>query len=415
MRLVDRIKNSWNVFRAEEKKPTEPSVNFTGFSGTSFRRPDRTYFRSYSGKDIRQAIYNRIAVDFANVQMRHVRLDKDQLYLEDVSSHLNECLSLEANIDQGAFAFRQDICQTLLEEGTAAIVPVDTSDDPNETESHDIYTMRVGAITEWNRSRVRVRLYREETGKFEDIWVPKAYTAIVENPFYSIMNESNSTLSRLARKIALMDAVDEQIGSGKLDLIIQLPYIVKTDTKRVQAEKRRSELEDQLSSSQYGVAYTDGTERITQLNRPIENNLIKNVEYLTKMAFDQLGITPEILNGTASEEVMLNYMQRTIKPLLEVVTEGMKRRFLSKTARTQGHSIEFFIDPFTLVPVSKIGEFADKFIRNEVLTSNELRGKIGFRPSKEEKANKLYNPNMPIQDEPPMETSSDDESPPPTN
>lgn len=401
MKLSTRVRRGWNAFRSHEEKRNVFNAEENYVAGpVSYYRPDRNRYYSVSGKDVTNSIYTTFSVDAANVDMKHVKVDKNGLYIETVNSTLNQCLTVEANIDQSGWALRQDIFYTLLKEGHIALVPIDTDEDPEHTDGFTIQTMRVGLVTRWMSTQVIVRLFREETQQFEEIKLPKSAVALPENPFYTVMNETNSTLKRLTRKMALMDQVDEQIGSGKLDLIIQLPYIVKNDTKKKQAEKRRADLEEQLNSSNYGVAYADGTEKVIQLNRPVENNLQKNVDALMKQLYDELGTTPEVLNGTASEETMLNYQNRITKPLLRAVTDEMKRKFLSKTARTQGHSIEFFLNPFSLVRVSKIAEIADKFIRNEILTANEIRGIVGFVPSTDEKANKLYNPNMPAQEQP---------------
>lgn len=394
MSLLDRVKK-WNIFRSSEQKADKEE--FVGYGGFSSRRPDRRSVRTVSSKSIMNSIINRIGVDFSEVEIRHIRNDEYGRYLEDAKSSLNECLMVEPNIDQNPVDLRRDIGMTMLEEGVVAIVPVDTDIDPEDTDGFKIESIRVGTVVSWYPRKVRVRLFREETGRYEELNIPKRFVAISENPFYSIMNEPNSTLQRLSRKIALMDMVDEQIGAGKLDLIIQLPYIVKTDTKKAQAEKRRSELEEQLSNSQYGVAYTDGTERVIQLNRPMENNLLKNVDSLTKLLYNQLGITEEILNGTASQATMLNYQTRIIKPMLNVVVESMRRKFLSKTARTQGQSIDYFQDPFALVPAETIAELADKLTRNAILSSNEFRQILGYKPVTDDPmADKLVNKNMPV-------------------
>lgn len=396
MKFVDRVKKGWNVFRSDEATKKEQPRYQNGVG--SYYRPGSTsgVRTSIGGRDITTSIYTRIAVDFANVDIRHVKLDTNKRFSSTVdTSGLNNCLSLDANIDQTGWALKQDIAHTLIEEGTIAIVPVDTDDDPNDSEAVDIQTMRVGTIAQWKPEHVVVRLYDQRDGRVKEVEVHKKTVAIVENPFHATMNSPNSTLKRLTRKISLLDAVDEQIGSGKLDLIIQLPYIIKGDTKKAQAEKRRSDLEEQLQSSQYGVGYVDGTEKIVQLNRPVENNLMKNVETLTKMLYTELGITEEVLNGTASEETMLNYNSRIIKPLLKAVVESMRRRFLTKTARTQGHSIEFFIDPFSLVPLSKLSKIADELTRNAILSSNEMRPHFGYAPVEDPMADKLVNKNMP--------------------
>lgn len=340
-----------------------------------------------------------MAIDFASVVIRHVRLDENGRYLDEISSGLNSCLTLEANLDQGASAFRQDIAMTLFEVGSVALVPVDTSINPNMTGGYDIQTIRVGQIVQWYPRHVRVSLYNDVLGKRQELVLEKKTVAIIENPLYPVMNEHNSTLQRLIRKLNILDAIDEQTGSGKLDLIIQLPYVIKSDAKRQQAEQRRQDIEFQLKGSKYGIAYTDGTEKITQLNRPSENNLMAQIEYLVDMLYGELGLTKEILNGTANDVTMLNYTTRTIEPLLVAVTESMRRSFLTKTARSQGQSIQYFRDPFRLVPLAAIAEIGDKFARNEILSSNELRSVIGFKPSTDPKADKLQNSNMPAPSE----------------
>lgn len=393
MSLIERIKNGFNVFRAEEK--SEPTWSPGSISYGS-RRPDRRYARSVSTKSLMNSIINRIGVDFSEVQIRHVKIDDDRRYLHDIKGPLGECLNIEPNQDQSPTDFRRDIGMTMLEEGIAAIVPVDTDTDPEFTDGFKIESLRVGTVIGWSHRKVRVRLFNEISGKFEEPNIPKRYVAIVENPFYQTMNEPNGTLQRLSRKMALMDALDEQIGAGKLDLIIQLPYQLKSDTKKAQAAERRSELVDQLKESDFGVAYTDATERVIQLNRPMENNLLKNVESLTKLLYNQLGITEEILNGTASEATMLNYQNRIIKPMLTAVVESMRRKFLSKTARSQGQSIEYFQDPFALTPAATLAELADKLTRNAILSSNEFRQIIGFKPVQDDPmADKLVNKNLP--------------------
>lgn len=397
MKFQERIRKSFNLFRSVEEARVESELPMYT-TGGSFggRRPDRRFANTIRGSDITTAIYNRLSVDAANVKIRHVKLDEKGRYSSTVSSGLNSCLTVEANIDQGATAFRQDMFQTLLEEGTMVIVPIETGDDPDDTGSTKVETMRVGTVIEWFPLSVRVRCYDDRNGKFIEVVLPKLVVAPVENPFFSVMNERNGTLKRLVRKIGLLDAVDEMIGSGKLDLIIQLPYIIKSDTKRAQAEKRRSELEDQLQSSQFGVAYTDGTEKIVQLNRPVENNLLKNVEALTKLLYSELSLTEEVLNGTASEETMMNYQVRVTKPLLDAVCEAMKRRFLSKTARTQGHSIEYYQDPFALVPPAKFAAMVDILSRNAIISANEVRGYLGLDPVTDDPvADQLVNKNMP--------------------
>ena len=393
MSILDRVKRSWNVFKARDKEPPASRHNFDVGPGYSYR-PDKKRYMGSAGREITNSIYNRIGVDFADVDIKHIKEDKNNRYLKDVDSGLNRCLTLSANPDQGGRNFRQDIAMTMLEEGVVAVVPIDTDNDPDGNTTFDIQTMRVGTITAWYPDKVTVRVFRQETGQFEELTMPKSVVAIIENPFYSIMNEPNSTLKRLSRKLALMDVVDEYVGSGKLDVIIQLPYVIKSDSRRDQAEQRRKDLETQLRGSDYGVAYTDGTERVIQLNRPMENNLLKNVQHLTGMLYAQLGLTEEIMNGTADESVMLNYQSRIIKPMLRSVTEELKRKYLTKTAITQGQSIEFFLDPFLLVPPSQLPEMADKFTRNAILSSNEFRQIIGFKPVDDPKADELSNKNI---------------------
>jgi hypothetical protein len=349
------------------------------------------------------SIYTRLSIDVASVDMRHVKTDEQKRYIDDVDSGLNNCLTLEANIDQAARAFRQDIAMTLFDRGSAALVPVDTSINSQTAGAFDILTLRVGEIVTWYPRHVRVSLYNEATAQREELTLEKSSVAIVENPLYSVMNEPNSTLQRLLHKLNLLDAIDEQSASGKLDLIIQLPYVVKSEQRRQQAEQRRIDIELQLKGSQYGIAYTDATEKITQLNRPAENNLMSQIEYLTAMLYGQLGLTEEVMNGTADEKAMLNYWNRTIEPILTAVTEAMRRSFLTKTARTQGHTVMFFRDPFRLVPIERIAEIADKFTRNEILTSNEIRQVVGMAPHKDPKADQLINSNMPTGPTPPIQ------------
>lgn len=384
-----RIRHAWNAFFSRD-----PTVSYHNYGSSYSYRPDR--FRSSSGNErtIATAIYNRMGLDAASIEIKHVRLDNNNRYLEDMDSCLNDILNYEANIDQTGRAFRQDIFCSLLDEGYIAIVPIDTTIDPTKTSSFEINTARTGKIVEWFPQHVRVNAYNELTGRREDIIVPKKTTAIVENPFYSVMNESNSMMKRLLRKLALLDAIDEQSSSGKLDLIIQLPYVIKTEQRRKQADKRRQDIADQLSGSKYGIAYTDGTERITQLNRPVENNLMKQIEYLTSMLYSQLGITQSVMDGTADEKTMLNYYNRTIEPIVAAVVDELKRKFLTKTARSQKQSIMFFRDPFKLVPVEQLAEIADKLTRNEIATSNEMRQTIGWKPSKDPKADELRNKNL---------------------
>lgn len=387
--IGSRIKHAWNAFL--NRDPTFPYRNVgTGYS----YRPDRVRFSGGNEKSIVTSVYNRIAMDASAIDIKHVRLDDNDRYIETIESGLNNCLSLEANIDQTGRAFLQDVFMSMLDEGCIAIVPVDTTLDPKVTNSYDILTMRTGKILEWRPDAVKIHLYNDRTGRKEDVWLPKNMVAIVENPLYAVINERNSTMQRLIRKLNLLDAIDEQSSSGKLDLIIQLPYIVKTEARRQQAEKRRKDIEDQLTGSKYGVAYTDGTERITQLNRPVENNLMKQIEYLTSMLFSQLGITQSVMDGTADEKTMLNYYNRTVEPMVSVVVDEFKRKFLTKTARSQKQSIAYFRNPFSLIPVNDLAEIADKFTRNEIMTSNEIRQVIGMKPSNDPKADELRNSNM---------------------
>lgn len=386
--LSSRLKHAWNAFM--NKDPT-----FIGsYSSGSFYRPDRVQFTHGNDRSIMTSICNRIAMDVSAIQIKHVRLDNDDRYKEDMNSSLNNCLMLEANIDQTGRAFIQDVVMSMLDEGCIAIVPTDTDIDPMDTTSYDILKMRVGRIVQWYPDRVTVNVYNERTCNKEDVILPKQMVAIIENPLYAVMNEPSSTMQRLIRTLALVDMVDQRNSSGKLDLIIQLPYVVKTELRKQQAEQRRKDIEMQLATSKYGVAYTDGTERITQLNRAIDNNLMSRVEYLQNMLFAQLGITQEILNGTADDKTMLNYYSRTVEPILSAIADEMKRKFLTKTARSQHQSILFFRDPFKLVPVNDIAEIADKFTRNEIMTSNEIRQKIGMKPSDDPKADQLINSNL---------------------
>lgn len=389
MGVMNRLKNAWNVFK--NKDPTEGYMNL----GPSYGyRPDRMRFSRGNERSIVTSVYNRIAMDVAAVDILHVKTDEDGRFIDTVNSGLNNCLTLEANIDQTGRAFRQDIVQSMLDEGCVAIVPVDTDDAPEESGNFKIYTMRTGQIRDWYPEHVRINLYKQDEGQRREVILPKAAVAIVENPLFAVVNEPNSTMQRLIRKLNLLDAIDEQASSGKLDLIIQLPYIIKTDARREQAEKRRQDIERQLSDGKYGIAYTDGTERITQLNRPVENNLMKQIEYLTSMLYSQLGITQSILDGSADDKTMLNYYSRTIEPILAAITDEMKRKFLTKTARSQRQTIMFFRDPFKLVPVSDIAEIADKFTRNEIMTGNEIRQKIGMKPSSDPSADELRNKNL---------------------
>ena len=388
--LGSRIKRSWNAFFSRD-----PTNNYNiDYGSSSYYRPDRVRLTRGNERSIITSIFNRIALDVAAIDIRHCRLDDDDRFKEYIESSLDNCLNLEANIDQTYRSFKQDVVMSMFDEGCVAIVPVDTLGNPNETDSYDIITMRTGKIITWYPNHVKVEVYNDRTGKKQEITVHKRKVAIIENPLYAIMNEPNSTLKRLMRKLVLLDAIDEQSGSGKLDLIIQLPYVVKSEARKAQAEQRRQDIENQLSGSKYGIAYTDGTERITQLNRPVENNLLKQIEYLTSMLFGQLGITQSILDGTADEQTMLNYYSRTIEPIISAIVDEIERKFLTKTARSQQQSIKFFRDPFKLVPANQLAEIADKFTRNEIMTSNEFRQIVGRKPSSDPKADQLVNSNI---------------------
>lgn len=389
-RLGQGIKNAWNAFIRGD--PSNQQVIRYGYS-TSYR-PDRNGLSSKNARSIVAPILNRIAIDVAAISMEHAQLDDDDRFVEVKDSDFNSCLNLEANIDQTGRAFRQDICMSMLDEGVVAVVPVITKGDPRLTESFKIYSMRVGKVVEWYPKHVKVRVYNEDNGQKQDILLPKYMVAIIENPLYAVMNEHNSTLQRLIRKLNLLDYIDEQSGKNKLDLIIQLPYSLKTESKREAAKSRLNEIEKQLTGSTYGIAYIDSTEHITQLNRPVENNLLAQTEKLTEMLYGQLGITKGVMDGTASEQEMLNYYNRTIEPILSAITDEFIRKFLSKTARSLNQSVVFFRDPFRLVPVEKLADIADKLTRNEIVTSNEIRGKIGFKPSKDPEADELRNKNI---------------------
>lgn len=395
MGFLDRLQHGWNAF----VKNRDPTPSYAYYGDSYFYRPDRPRFTRGNERTITTSVYNRIALDVASIDVKHCRIDDNGRFKSEITSGLNTCLNLEANLDQTGRAFRQDVVMSMLDEGCIAIVPIETTIDPKVSESYDISSMRVGKILEWYPAHVKVRVYNEKIGKKEDIVVPKKTVGIVENPLFAVINEPNSTMQRLIRKLALLDQIDEQSGSGKLDLIIQLPYVIKTEARRNQAEDRRKDIERQLSGSKYGIAYTDGTERITQLNRPVENNLMKQIEYLTSMLYSQLGITQTILDGTADDKTMLNYYSRTVEPIISAIVDEMKRKFLSKTARTQGQTILFFRDPFKLVPVNDIAEIADKFSRNEIMTSNEIRQVIGMTPSDDPKADQLVNSNIRQPDE----------------
>ena len=388
LNLSTRLVHAWNAFTSRD--PTQYIITGPGYSS----RPDRPRLSRGNEKSIATSIFNRIALDVSSVSIKHCRLDKNGRYVEDIDSGLNNCLTLEANKDQTGRAFIQDAVLSMLDEGCVALVPVETTIDPKNSNSYQIDSMRTGKITEWYPDMVRVRLYNDRTGEKEEILLPKSQVAIIENPLYAVVNEYNSTMQRLIRKLSLLDVTDEQTASGKLDLIIQLPYVIKTETRREQVERRRKDIIKQLAGSQYGIAYTDGTEKITQLNRSLENNLLKQVEYLTNMVYSQLGITQSVLDGTADEKTMLNYTNRTVEPIISVIVDELKRKFLTKTARSQLQSIVYFRDPFRLVPVNDIAEIADKFTRNEIMTSNEIRQIVGMQPSKDPKADELVNSNI---------------------
>ena len=386
MALRDRLAHAWNAFMNRDP---------TYYSGNSYSiRPDRARFSRGNERSIVTSVYNRLSLDASAINIKHVRLDENERFTGVISSNFNECLTLSANIDQTNRAFFQDVVISMLDEGSVAIVPVDTTFNPTITGSYDITSMRTAKIIEWFPKNVKVRIYNELSGRKEDIILQKEIVAIIENPFYSVMNEPNSTLQRLIRKLNILDRIDEQSGSGKLDLIIQLPYQLKTEAKKQQAAERKKDIEEQLAGSKFGIAYVDSTEHITQLNRPIENNLMKQIEYLTELFFSQLGITQSILDGTADEKTMINYYNRTIEPIVAAIVDEMKRKFLTKTARTQGQTIKYFRDPFKLVPVSEIAEIADKFTRNEIASSNEIRQVIGWVPSSDPKADELRNSNI---------------------
>lgn len=393
MNIGSRLKHAWNAFLNRDP----PGSEYYG-GGYSYR-PDRMRFSRGSERTIINAINNRISLDASSIKINHVKLDENNRFDSIIDSGLNYCLTTEANADQTGRGLIQDIVMTFLEEGVAAVIPEKTNFDPRYSNSYEICSMRVGVPVEWYSDRVRVRVFNELTGQREEITFPKKMVALIENPFYSVMNAPNSTMQQLVRKLALLDVVDEQASSGKLDMIIQLPYVIKTDARRKQANERREEIEKQLSGSKYGIAYTDGTERIVQLNRSLENNILKSIEYLTNMVYSQLGVTQEILNGTADEKTMNNYMNRIIEPVIAAIADEFKRKFLTKTARTQGQSIMFFRDPFRLAPVSMIAEMADKFTRNEIMTPNEFRQVIGMKPSKDPKSDQLANRNIASADE----------------
>lgn len=403
MSFGSRLKHAWNAFSGNAQ------MNYRDLGMSYAYRADRPRLTRGNERSIVTSVYNRIALDVAALNIQHVRLDKNGRFLSVIEDGLNNCLTLEANVDQTARSFIQDVVISMFDEGSVAIVPVDTTTDPNISGSYDIQTMRVGQILDWYPQHVRIRLYNEQTGQKQDVVLPKSAVAIIENPLYAVINEPNSTMQRLIRKLNLLDVIDEQSGSGKLDLIIQLPYVIKTEARRQQAEARRKDIESQLSGTKYGIAYTDGTERITQLNRSVNNNLMSQIEYLTSMLYSQLGITQSILDGTADEKTMLNYNNRTIEPIIAAIVDEMKRKFLTKTARSQYQSISYFKDPFKLVPVNEIAEIADKFTRNEIMTSNEIRQVIGMKPSDDPGADELRNKNLSA----PAESKTEEvESPP---
>ena len=388
MSFGSRLKHAWNAFTGNVQ------MNYRDLGMSYSYRADRPRMSRGNERSIVTSVYNRIALDVAALNIQHVRLDENGRFLSVIDDGLNNCLTLEANVDQTARSFVQDVVISMFDEGSVAIVPVDTTTDPNVSGSYDIQSLRVGQILDWYPQHIRARVYNEQTGRKEDIVVPKSAVAIIENPLYAVINEPNSTMQRLIRKLNLLDVIDEQSGSGKLDLIIQLPYVIKTEARRQQAENRRKDIENQLSGSKYGIAYTDGTEHITQLNRSVNNNLMSQIEYLTSMLYSQLGITQSILDGTADEKTMLNYNNRTIEPIISAIVDEMKRKFLTKTARSQHQSISFFRDPFKLVPVNDIAEIADKFTRNEIMTSNEIRQVVGMKPSEDPRADELRNKNL---------------------
>lgn len=390
MGIRDRLQHAWNAFVYNDNNYVDPQ----NLGGLSTFKPDRVHFSRGVERSIVTSVYNRLALDVSSIAIKHVRLDENGRFKEEVDSGLQNCLNVEANIDQTGRAFLQDVVMSMLDEGCVAIVPVDTTIDPAKSGSYEINTMRTGKILEWYPAHVRVRVYNDRKGIHEELVLPKSAVAIIENPLYAVINEPNSTMQRLIRKLNLLDVVDEQTSSGKLDLIIQLPYVIKTDARRKQAEERRKDIEMQLSGSKYGIAYTDGTERITQLNRPAENNLMKQVEYLTSMLYSQLGLTQSIMDGSADDKTMLNYYNRTVEPILAAITDEIKRKFLTKTARAQKQTVMYFRDPFKLTPVVDLAEIADKFTRNEIMTSNEIRQIVGMKPADDPSADELRNKNL---------------------
>lgn len=406
--LTKRLKNAWNVFRSQdEEDKLYREHKYSEVIAFGSRKPDRVWTKQTAEKSIIDAIYTRLSIDFSSVSIRHVRLDEEDRYTADMNSGLQECLTVDPNLDQGPRAIRQDFALSLFDKGVIAIVPVDTTLDPNETGAFDINSIRVGYITKWYAKSVMVSVYNENSGKREEVEISKKIAAIVENPFYSVMNEPNSTLQRLNRKLSLLDVVDEQSSSGKLDIIIQLPYVIRGDKRQEQANNRRTSIEEQLNGSKYGIAYIDGTEKVIQLNRPAENNLLTQVEFLTALLYSQLGLTEEIMKGTADEQTMINYLNRTIEPLLDAVVESMHRRFLTKTARSQRQAIRYFQDPFKLVPVSQIAEISDKLRRNEIASPNDIRNVLGWKPSKDAKSDQVQNSNMPSEQSPPQNPANE--------
>lgn len=403
MALLDRVKKAWNAFRNPVVESTELVAGSTSYFGGS--GPSRSRLRIHNERSIVSSIYTRLSVDASSIDLKHVKVDELDGYLGDVDSNLNYCLKVEPNLDQGPRAWRQDVVMTLFDRGVAALVPVDAAAEPDENGFTDIYTLRVGEVLEWYSKHVRVNVWNTDVGARQEVVLPKTSVAIVENPLYSVMNEPNSTLQRLIRKLAMLDAVDEQSSSGKLDIIIQLPYVVKSESRRAQAEQRREDIEFQLRGSQYGIAYIDGTEKVTQLNRPAENNLLKQVEFLTNMLYNQLGLTEEVMNGTADEAAMINYYNRTIEPIIDAIVEAMHRVFIGGNGIGRGEAIQASRDPFKFTPVKDLAEIVDKFIRNEVLTKNEVRRFMGIAPSTDPKADELTNPNMPQPQEPEVSRS----------
>lgn len=392
MGLLDRLQHAWNAFIYNDSDFSRSRYVDLGYASTY--RPDRMYFTKGNERSIVVSVYNRIAIDCSSINIKHVRLDDNGRFMEVINSGLNNCLTVEANKDQTGRAFIQDVVMSLFDEGCVAIVPIDTSENIYINGSYDIESLRVGKITQWYPDHVRIEVYNDRIGQKKELVFPKSEVAIIENPLYAIMNEHNSTLQRLIRKLNILDVIDEQSGSGKLDLIVQLPYVIKSEARQKQAEQRRADIEKQLSSSKFGVAYTDGTEKITQLNRPVENNLMSQIEYLTSMLYSQLGITQAVLDGSADEKTMLNYTNRTVVPIENAIVDEMNRKFLTKTARSQKQAIMYFNDPFKLVPVSNLADIADKFTRNEIMSSNEIRQIIGLKPANDPRADELRNKNL---------------------